>query len=89
VSALANITIYIMLAATKVSTEAAAVQLASITSVKRYRRDNEQQEGLCRKAVRECKYPEEQMVKKFLKELVSFHSDSGKRNTPAVAPYSN
>ena len=82
-SALANITIYIMLAATKVSTEAANIR----QEIQRI--DNEQQEGLCRKAVRECKYPEEQMVKKFLKELVSFHSDSGKRNTPAVAPYSN
>eukprot|EP00984_Skeletonema_dohrnii_P027209 scaffold16713_cov159-Skeletonema_dohrnii-CCMP3373.AAC.2 len=70
-----------MIAATKVSTEAAAAQLAPIPSVKRY---NEQQEVRCRKAVSECKHPEEQMVKNFLKEQAS--SDSGKRKTPTVAP---
>eukprot|EP00985_Skeletonema_marinoi_P025838 scaffold19360_cov223-Skeletonema_marinoi.AAC.1 len=72
-----------MLAATKVSTEAAAAQLAPIPSVKRY---NEQQEVRRRKAVKECTHPEEQMVKNFLKEQASSATGAGKRKTPTVTP---
>mmetsp|Transcript_59876 Transcript_59876/g.71309 ORF Transcript_59876/g.71309 Transcript_59876/m.71309 type:complete len:93 (-) Transcript_59876:470-748(-) len=54
-----------MVTATKESTEKAAAKSTPIPSVKRW---NEQQEVLRKKAVSGSNYPEQQMVKNFLKE---------------------